>query len=84
MGVGRNVGKERSSSNPFGVVPDDAALRERGRRREMFRAARDAWTAWCSAWFVALTVAVPLGAAYFAAYGIAAGLNGGGTPMLER
>lgn len=86
VGVGRNVGKEkeRSSSNPFGVVLDDAALRERGRRREMFRAARDAWTAWCSAWFVALTVAVPLGAAYFAAYGIAAGLNGGGTPMLER
>ena len=84
VGVGRNAKTQSSKSNPFGVVPDDAALRERNKRREMFRAARNAWTKWCSAWFVALTVAVPLGAAYFAAYGIAAGLNGGGVPMLER
>lgn len=84
VGVGRNAKTQSSESNPFGVVPDDAALRERNKRRQMFRAAQNAWTKWCSAWFVALTLAVPLGAAYFAAYGIAAGLNGGGVPMLER
>ena len=75
----------RRSSNPFGVVADDEALRAKGERAAMWKMARDAWTAWCSAWFLVLTLAVPLGAAYWAAYAIAARLTpGGGVPILER
>lgn len=77
--------RTRSSSNPFGVVADDEELRAKGERAAMWKKARDAWTAWCSAWFLTLTLAVPLGAAYWAAYAFAARLNpGGGVPILDR
>lgn len=89
VGVGRetNASATRNArrSNPFGVVADDEALRAKGERAAMWKMARDAWTAWCSAWFLVLTLAVPLGAAYWAAYAIAARLTpGGGVPILER
>ena len=77
--------RQTRSSNPFGVVADDEELRAKGERAAMWKKARDAWTAWCSAWFLTLTLAVPLGAAYWAAYAFAARINpGGGVPILDR
>ena len=84
VSTGANGNASARSSNPFGVVSDDAALRARGERLAALRKAQQAWSAWCAAWFAVLTVAVPLGAAYWLAYGITARLTDASVPMLER